>query len=189
MRRVVTSSKVEEERKKHERKNSMTSSRSSSQNGSVHTLRNSEQESQNRRIVPEADQTEVSHRSLNRSLTQVGDGMDSIHDIMHKAAIHDIMHKAAVHTDIFTDGKSYDLSLVDKISYGLENKMARSEWQKFYILLYIVIIIWGVFTVLWKYTSGGDDEIRGETAGSAAGIAFYLTWGPKVKYENIFIYT
>ena len=65
-----------------------------------------------------------------------------------------------------SDGVSDDLTMVDRIYYHLENKMARSGWQKFYMLLYVVIIFWGLFTVLWKYTSAGDDAFQEEISGS-----------------------
>ena len=66
--------------------------------------------------------------------------------------------------DFLSDGGSYDLSLMDKLLYHTENRMSRSEWQKFYILLYVVIVIWLLFTVMWKYTSYGDGALRERAA-------------------------
>ena len=163
--RVVTSSQVEKERKK-QLKRSLTSSRSS-------TPKDGAPKSAGELITGVGDGLQNSAGEL---ITGVGDGMD----VMQKAGV-DVMQKVVpINADILSDG-SYDLSTMDKISYHLENKMARGAWQKFYILLYIVIVIWIVFTCLWKVTSAGDAALRGETELSddtTAAIASHLPWGP-----------
>ena len=162
--RVVTSSQVEKERKK-QLKRSLTSSRSS-------TPKDGAQKSAGELITGVGDGLQNSAGEL---ITGVGDGMD----VMQKAGV-DVMQKVVpINADILSDGGTYDLSTMDKISYHLENKMARGAWQKFYILLYIVIVIWVVFTVLWKVTSAGDAALRGETDEVlTAAIAFHLPWDP-----------
>ena len=160
--RVVTSSQVEKERKK-QLKRSLTSSRSS-------TPKDGAQKSAGELITDVGDGLQNSAGEL---ITGVGAGVGAGVDVMQKVV--------PINADILSDGGTYDLSTMDKISYHLENKMARGAWQKFYILLYIVIVIWVVFTVLWKVTSAGDAALRGETDLddiTTAAIAFHLPWGP-----------